>query len=61
MSVDEFVKLATMAFGFLRSIPKEEPTLRVIYRILDTDRSGVLDYKEYLMWAKGLAQKYREL
>ena len=54
--MSEFVSLASMAFGFLRSIPKEEPVLRIIYNLLDTDRSGDLSYKEYLMWAKGLVK-----
>ena len=40
LNVSEFIKLAGMAFGFLRSIPKEEPVLKIIYRLLDTDRSG---------------------
>ena len=48
-----------MAFGFLRTIPKEEPVLRVIYNQLDTDHSGDLSYKEYLMWAKSLVNRYK--
>lgn len=61
LNINEFIKLAGMAFGFLRSIPKEEPVLRVIYRLLDTDRSGELNYQEYLMWAKKLVQRFRTL
>lgn len=48
-----------MAFGFLRSIPKEEPILRTVYDLLDTDRSGNLSYKEYMMWAKSLVKHYK--
>lgn len=61
MNTTEFIKLAGMAFGFLRSIPKEEPVLRVIYKQLDTDFSGELNYQEYLMWAKKLVQRFKTL
>lgn len=55
----EFILLANSAFGFLKSINKEESVLRILYNILDTDRSGDLGYNEYLMWAKGLVKKYK--
>ena len=48
-----------MAFGFLRSIPKEESVLRIVYDLLNTDRSGSLSYKDYMMWAKSLVKHYK--
>lgn len=44
LSVDEFIVLANSAFGFLKSINKEEEVLKVLYRLLDTDKSGDLGY-----------------
>lgn len=52
MSFDEFVILANQAYGFLKSISKEIESLKIVYGLLDSSKTGRLSYADYLTWSQ---------
>lgn len=60
LSFQEFVILANQAYGFLKSISKEEESLKIVYELLNHKKTGSLSYADYLTWSlKEVAEQMR--
>jgi len=49
-----------MAYGFLKSISKETDSLKTVYGLLDSSKTGLLSYADYMKWSlKTVAEQMR--